>query len=83
MKNPFKRDGMHCEPFEIADAERMEANRQHLIATDPDAKRILTTNIEDAHTSWKINARFTAEQLAYSEVKHRQGEGHLYQRLFA
>ncbi|MCX5209791.1 hypothetical protein OG689_10895 [Kitasatospora sp. NBC_00240] len=83
MKNPFNRDRMHCEPFEIEDAARMEANRQRLIATDPDAKAILITNIEAAHQSWKVNTKFSAEQVAYSNAKHSKGEGHLYQQLFA
>ncbi|MFD0405581.1 hypothetical protein [Kitasatospora sp. NPDC127116] len=74
---------MHLEPFEVDDARRMEANRQYLIQQDPDAARILVTNVEDGHRTWKRNAQLTREIEQYSSVKHRQGEGHLFQRLFA
>ncbi|MGW2371696.1 hypothetical protein [Kitasatospora sp. NPDC001683] len=78
-----RRDRMQCEPFELDDARRMEANRQDLINKDPDAAAILATNIEDAHRSWETNRRFTAEVQHYSSVKHQKGEGHLFQQLFA
>jgi hypothetical protein len=76
------RDQMNCEPFEIAAAHRMEANRQHLHQIDPDAVRILTTNIVDAHQSWTVNAAFTAENSAYAAAKHEQDRMDLYRRLF-
>lgn len=79
----LNRDRMNCEPFELADAERMEANRQELHRIDPDAVRILTTNIIDAHRSWAVNARFSEENRAYAAAKHAAGRMDLYHRLFA
>ncbi|MGW6912561.1 hypothetical protein ACWGB8_01865 [Kitasatospora sp. NPDC054939] len=78
-----RRDRMRPEPFEIDDAQRIESNRQQLIREDPDAAQILTTNAVDAHRSWKVNEKFTAEVVTYSGIKHRKGEGHRYQQLFA
>jgi hypothetical protein len=77
------RDQMHCEPFELAAAERMEATRQHLIHTDPDAAQILATNIVTAHQSWKVNAIFSREIREYAVAKHAAGRMDLYHQLFA
>jgi hypothetical protein len=75
-------DRMNSEPFELEAARRMEAVRQCLIKTDPDAARILATNIIDAHMSWKTNAAFTKEVQAYAVAKHAAGQMHLYDSLF-
>lgn len=75
-------DRMNSEPFELEAARRMETVRQRLIKTDPDAAHILTTNIIDAHTSWKTNDIFTKEVQAYAAAKHTAGQMHLYDSLF-
>lgn len=78
----LRSDRMNSEPFELEAARRSEAARQRLIKTDPDAARILTTNIIDAQTSWKTNAVFTRELQAYAAAKHNADQMHLYDSLF-
>ena len=75
-------DRMAYDPVDAEAAHRMETARQRLIKTDPDAARILTTNIIDAHKSWKANAVFTKEVEAYAVAKHNADQMHLYDSLF-
>jgi hypothetical protein len=73
---------MAYDPVDAEAARQMETVRQHLIRIDPDAARILTTDIEDAQKSWKTNAVFTKELQAYAVAKNAAGQMHLYDRLF-
>lgn len=68
---------------EIASHQRMEANRQQLIRTDPDAARILTVDFTQVLDN-PANSRRVAEIVVdYKAAKIRQGREDLYDALFA
>lgn len=68
---------------EIVHHERLEANRQHLIAIDPDAARILTINFTQVLDKPENSRAIADIAAAYCEAKHAAGRMDLYYRLFA
>jgi hypothetical protein len=71
------------EQADIDGARIVEANRQKLIRSDPDAARILTISATEALNSKRLFFRQTDEIVEYAKAKHAKGEMRLYKALFA
>jgi len=68
------RDRMHPEPEDIAGMRRMADNRARLIATDPDAARILTIDPTSTLHSLKAQTALSEQITEYVATKHANGQ---------